>query len=155
MIGEAMRWLQADAALRELLCDKELKHHTGEIGPLSGGCHGEHVFLLFLQIVALSVHSFRRSAWTFALRMHSLSWTGCCKQQRPCPDIFSLLAHWKISPVLLYLPSALHHFLDVSFLQRLSDDRTSWGHLWDFRSSSDWGWLAGLYLTVSLEGFVV
>lgn len=59
-IGEVMRWLQTDAALGELLCDKALKLHAGEIRPLSGGWHREHMFPLFFQFVALSVHSFRR-----------------------------------------------------------------------------------------------
>lgn len=59
-IGEVMRRLQTDAALRELLCDKALKLRAGEIRPLGERQHGEHMFPLFFQCVALSVYSFRR-----------------------------------------------------------------------------------------------
>lgn len=31
--GQVIRWLQTDAVLRELLCDKALKLHAGEIRP--------------------------------------------------------------------------------------------------------------------------
>jgi len=143
--------LQVGAALQELLCDKGLKICAGEVWLLSGCCHGEHVFLCFLQIVALSVHSFRE-IFKCLLCGHIL-YIGLAVV--PCPGSFSFLVCRKIVLVHLHLSSGLCHSLDNRFLQDVSDNHTGQGHRWHFRSSSDCGQCGGSYLTVTQEGFAV
>lgn len=56
-----------------------------------------------------------------ALRTHSLCWSGCWTEQRPCPDTFSFLACLKISPVPFHLGLAVHLPVDDSFPWHWSD----------------------------------
>lgn len=108
--AEVMRWLQPDAALGELLCDKELKLHAGEIRPsvehdMENICSPSSSCLLPCLCTALGGCFSACSEFTFCM----LDWLSYRSEALPRYLFISgMLKNTRSSPLLTFDSSSLH-----------------------------------------------
>lgn len=151
--AEVMRWLQPDAALGELLCDKELKLHAGEIRPLvehdmENICSPSSSCLLHCLCTALGGCFSACSEFTFCM----LDWLSYRSEALPRYLFISgMLKNTRSSPLLTFDSSSLHGWQLSPPFEWRSDRQVLRG----FGNSSDWGQPAGSCLTFPREGFAV